>query len=283
MEHIAGSPRPDNQPDATYFATMAAHASEHWWYRSRWALMEQVLRDRVPAGATALDIGCGTGELLDVLTRCGATLVAGTDLSEDALGHARHRVGAGTIMASLAEAVPFATGCADVVVSLEVLEHLDEPAFALREYHRVLRPGGTLLVTVPAYQSLWGAHDVAAGHRRRYRLRELRAQVSEAGFDVEEARSYFSFLVPPAFLVRRTPLRRLVNNSSVNNSNENNSSENHSSEDDASAGRLVSAVFGTLAAAERALLARGLAMPFGLSMFVVARRAVHPGVGTIAS
>ncbi len=268
MGTVAEPARPENQPDAAYFATMATHASDHWWYRARWTLMEQLLADRVPAGSTALDIGCGTGELLDVLARCGAAVVAGTDLSEEALGYARRRVGAGTILASLAEAVPFASACAEVVVSLEVLEHLDDPLAALAEYHRVLRPGGTLLVTVPAYQSLWGAHDVAAGHRRRYRLGELRAQVSSAGFEVEEGRYYFSFLVPPAFLVRKTPLRRLVE---------------EGSEDDASAGRVASKVFGALAAAERALLARGRALPFGLSMFVIARRPAQPGVGTTAS
>ena len=81
--------RPDRQPQAEYFEVMAHSASTHWWYEARRALFAQLLSGRIPPGATALDIGCGTGETLALLRSLGAKRVAGTDLSAHALGHAK--------------------------------------------------------------------------------------------------------------------------------------------------------------------------------------------------
>ena len=177
---------------------------------------------------------------------------AGTDLSEDALAYARHHP-QGSVLAAAAEQLPFADGCADLLVSSDVLEHLDDDRVALREYRRVLRPGGLLLVTVPSYQSLWSDHDERAGHRRRYRLSELTTTVGSARFRVERASYFFSYLVPPALAVRRTPLGRLTADT----------------DEEASAGRIASAVLSRLGAVERALLRRR-SIPFGLSQVVLA-------------
>ena len=249
--------RPGDQPDAAYFATMERHAGDHWWYRARREILTDLLAGRVPAGGTALDIGCGTGEVLDLLAAAGARTVAGTDLSDDALAAARTRVGSGTVLASLAEQLPFADACADVLTSLEVVEHLDDDRLALREYARVVRPGGTLVLTVPAYQGLWSDHDERAGHRRRYRRGEIVDVVAAAGFRIDRASYYFSYLVPPAWLTRRTPLGRLLGDT----------------DDESSANPVLATVFGTLARLERRVLRRPSArLPFGLSILVVATR-----------
>ena len=110
---------------------------------------------------------------------------------------------------SRAEQLPFSAGCADLVTSMDVIEHLDDDA-ALADYRRVLRPGGKLLLTVPAYQWLWSDHDVWAAHRRRYSRRTLRAAVEQAGFRPGRVTYFNSFLVPPAAVLRRTPARHLV-------------------------------------------------------------------------
>jgi len=242
-------------PDAGYFAVMADNAAGHWWYVARRELFRQLLTGRLAPGATALDVGCGTGETMAVLRELGATVVAGTDLSDDALGYARHHPHA-PVLAARAEQLPFATGCADLVVSSDVLEHLDDDGAGLREYHRVLRPGGVLLVTVPSYRWLWSAHDDRAGHRRRYRRAELTTAVTAAGFRVVLASAFFSFLVPPAALIRRTPLGRLTADT----------------DEEASAGPAVTMVLGRLAATERAVLRRRT-IPFGLSQVVLATAA----------
>jgi len=204
-------------------------------------------------------VGCGTGETMAVLRELGASRVAGTDLSDDALGHARRQGANGAVMAALAEQLPFGDGVADVLVSSDVLEHLDDDRSGLREYRRVLRDGGTLLVTVPSYPWLWGPHDEAAGHRRRYGSGQLATVVAGSGFRVERASAFFSFLVPAAAAVRRTPLGRLVSDS----------------DDEASAGAAATAVFGRLGRLERAVLRRR-DIPFGLSQFVVATAVHHP-------
>jgi len=254
--------KPQGQPDSRYFAVMAEVATSHWWYVARRELFRQLLAGRVTPGGTALDVGCGTGETMTVLRSLGAARVAGTDLSDDALAHARLRGGdgsGGSVMAALAEQLPFGDGTADVLVSSDVLEHLDDDRLGLREYRRVLRRGGTLLVTVPSYPWLWGPHDDAAGHRRRYAGGQLASVVAGCGFRVERSSAFFSFLVPPAALVRRTPLGKLVSGS----------------DDEASAGAVSTALFGRLAGLERAALRRR-DIPFGLSQFVVATAVDEP-------
>lgn len=249
------SPAVTEQPDATYFDLMAAHSAEHWWYQARWQLVGQLLKGRVPQGGVAIDVGCGTGEVVQLLAAEGARVVAGTDLSGHALAHAQPRVaGHGSLIAADAECLPFPTGRADVLVSLEVIEHVDSDLAALREYRRVLRKGAILLVTVPSYESLWAPHDDRAGHRRRYGLGQLARTVGRAGFEVHRTSYYFSFLVPPAYVVRRTPLRRLAGDA----------------DEELSSSPILGRVMAGAARAERAWLGRGHRLPFGLSILALA-------------
>lgn len=243
-------------PGADYFDVMADQVDDHWWYAARRELLAEALAGRVPAGSVAVDVGCGAGGSLGVLRQLGAGAVVGTDLEPKALAHASPRLGSASLTASRAERLPLRDEVADVLISLDVIEHLDDDVAALREYRRVLRLGATLAVSVPAYPSLWSSHDEWAGHRRRYRQATLVAALEGAGFEVERATHVFSFLVPPALLLRRTPLRRLVSGS----------------DDEASASPLVSKVLGGAARAERAVLRRTGRIPVGLSLLALARR-----------
>jgi hypothetical protein len=126
----------------------------------------------------------------------------------------------------------------------------------LTEYRRVLTNEGLLLLTVPAYQWLWGEHDVRAAHRRRYRVGGLTAVVSAAGFDVLYTTYYNSFLVPPAAALRRTPLRRLVK---------------ETDEEVGNSSAFVSKVMTKLSNLERRVALRR-SVPFGLSILLVGRR-----------
>lgn len=235
---------------------MADHVDDGWWYEARRAFLADVLADVDVSEGIALDVGCGAGGSLAVLSALGAKLTVGTDLVPEALAHAVGKVPGAELLASRAEDVPLRSGTAGLLVSLDVLEHLDDDVAALREYHRLLRPGGLLIVTGPAYPGLWAEHDEWAGHRRRYTRQGMVSAVKTAGFEVERETNYFSFLVPPAILMRRTPLRRLFSGS----------------DDDASASPLVSRVLGTAARLERAVLRRRPELSVGLSLLVVARR-----------
>lgn len=246
------------QPDDDYFDLMARIAEDHWWYRGRRAWLRQELGPRLTRGGLALDIGTGTAESLTELEALGAGVAVGTDLSEHVLRYVVGRPHPPRVLRSLAEQLPFATDSAACLISMDVVEHLDDDVAALAEYRRVLHPGGLAYVTTNSYQWLWSEHDVRAAHRRRYTVPQLEAVVRSAGFEVEHSTYYYSFLVPPAFLLRRTPLRRLVT----------------ATDDEVSTMHpAIDAVFGLLARLERAL-GRRVRIPFGLSMVVIAR---NPG------
>jgi hypothetical protein len=139
---------------------------------------------------------------------------------------------------------------------MDVIEHLDDDA-ALAEYHRVLRRGGLVLLTVPAYQWLWSEHDDWAAHRRRYTRPRLVAAVERAGFRPLRTTYFNSFLLPPAAVLRRTPARRLVT---------------VQQDELGAASPAVDRVMTGLAAVERRWARGRRTVPFGLSIVTLARR-----------
>jgi SAM-dependent methyltransferase len=151
------------------------------------SLTAHIPEDR--ARPRVLDIGCGTGATLDHLTRYGQP--HGVDLSELPLTFSRKR-GHRRVLRASATDLPFDSDSFDLVTTLDVVEHLDDDVKGLAEIRRVLKPGAPAIIFVPAFRSLWGPNDVQSGHKRRYRLGELRAAVRDAGLRVERI-SYANF------------------------------------------------------------------------------------------
>jgi SAM-dependent methyltransferase len=174
----------------------------HWWLTARRRLLLDFLR-RVCRGFSApprlLDCGCGTGRLLRHLAEF-ARPVGVDDWPHRA--PAGDEAGRCAFVRARIEELPFGDGAFDVVCAFDVLEHLDDDAAALLRLRRLLRAGGYLVLSVPAYRFLWDAQDDLAGHRRRYRLRELRRKLRRADFAVERATYFNTLLFPPAALVR---------------------------------------------------------------------------------
>lgn len=140
-----------------------------------------------------LDLGCGTGAVLQELAQIGSA--AGLDMSPIALGFCRER-GLSNLVIGRGERIPMRDACFDAVIALDVFEHIEDDAAAYREVARVLKPGGILVLSVPAFKSLWGPHDVALLHFRRYRLSEVRARLRKAGLEPRRL-SYAIFLLFP--------------------------------------------------------------------------------------
>jgi SAM-dependent methyltransferase len=181
---------------------LQTHQAEdrHWWYRGRRKVIERVVEDlRLPARARILDAGCGSGRNMVELARHGT--VTGVELADASVSLARER-GAGEVIAGSVLEMPFEAGSFDLAASLDVIEHLEDDLTALRELRRVVAPGGSLLVTVPAYQWLWSGHDEINHHFRRYTRRSLQRAGEEAGWQQVRTTYFNSLLLPAAIMLR---------------------------------------------------------------------------------
>jgi SAM-dependent methyltransferase len=226
----------------------------HWWFRGRRRLLSLLLpRLELPPHARVLDVGCGTGANGAVLA-AGERFAVGVDASSLplALGQRTH---AARLRADGA-ALPFAEAAFDLVCALDVLEHLDDDAAAARELRRVLRPGGVLLVFVPALRLLWGLQDELAHHRRRYGRRQLRAVIAGAGLQVERLTFFNTLLFPPILAARLA--MRVVPPRGLRSEND-------------LGGPLIGRLAGLIFSAETEFVCRAN-LPIGVSLACVARR-----------
>lgn len=168
----------------------------YWWYDARNDLLRAGLGEWVGRPARVLDVGSADGPSARWLPQQGRVavdldvrgLVAGRDACASAL------------------ALPFRDATFDVVAAFDVVEHCEPESTAVAELARVLRPGGRMLVSVPAYQWAWSDHDVRAGHHRRYTRRRLVATLEREGLEVRRATHAFA-LVFPMFVAERVVRR----------------------------------------------------------------------------
>lgn len=179
--------------------------SAHWWFRARRTIFARLLDEliRPPAAARILDVGPGSGINLPVLRGRGPVTVL--DTSRASLEHCR-AAGADAVVQGDAMRPPFAPASFDLICALDVVEHLEHDREALAALRKLLRPGGHLLLSVPALPILWGRQDVLSGHCRRYRKRELEQRVQQAGFTIRKL-SYFNTLLFPPILAVRLAMR----------------------------------------------------------------------------
>jgi SAM-dependent methyltransferase len=189
--------------DPNHFARLFDREARSFWFRGRSDLIEWALSRYFPAARDILEIGCGTGYVLDRLHRAFPKLaLTGTEFFEEGLAFARARLG-NAVSLGQADATRLAFSEAfDVVGAFDVIEHIDDDALVLANLHAALRPGGGVILTVPQHAWLWSATDVAACHVRRYSRKDLREKLSAAGFDVLRTTSFTSLLLPAMRLAR---------------------------------------------------------------------------------
>lgn len=261
---IISKPLPREMQEHTY-AIMRRVEESHWWYVGRRRIIRGFVesisplikaaaasRDGANARPEILDVGCGTGANLEMLSEFGDA--SGVDVSAEAVAFC-HARGLENVKQAVAEALPFDDGSFELVTSLDVVEHLDDDVAGLKEMRRVLRPGGRVLLAVPAFMFLWGVQDDVSNHRRRYTLPQLRKAVLESGFEIERA-SYWniSFFFPTLLgriLMRATGARP-------------------ESEANITPG-FLNGTLGMILGKESSLL-RHVNLPFGVSIVCIARR-----------
>jgi SAM-dependent methyltransferase len=196
---------------AYHFANLHSHEFTHWWYRGRllWArgLIDDWHRERAGEPVEYLDVGAGTGAFARSIPQSvPCTRVGAADKDPVALaylqGSGRTEVFALDLEGDFELPWP-----PSLITCMDVLEHIQDDRAFLRRLHGSLRPGGLLLVSVPALPWLYSQWDRNLGHHRRYTRRSLVTRLRQAGFRVRECHYGWSFLAP-AFPLRKLSLRR---------------------------------------------------------------------------
>jgi SAM-dependent methyltransferase len=236
------------------FDRMAELDQLHWWFTARRQILEALIRRvvRPPKDASVLEVGCGTGHNLAMLGKFGK--VEASELDDYARELATQRLGRKVEKVALPDLSKFPADAYDMIALLDVLEHVPDDKGSLAAILTRLKPGGALLVTVPANPWMWSAHDVAHHHHRRYRKSEIAALAKEAGFEIELLSPFNTLLFPLIAGIR------LINKA-----------RGHDSADDALPSKPVNGALDKLFGAEAGLIGR-LPFPFGVSLIAVLRR-----------
>lgn len=235
---------------------------EHWWFRGRRAVYFEILRHALRAKPKlALDLGAGAGGWLPELAEIAERLIA-LETNECAARFARGRGGAQLIVAH-ANRLPLADGTCELITAFDVLEHLDDDLGALLEMHRVLAPGGSIALSVPAHPWLYSNNDRVSHHRRRYTKRALDGRIREAGLVIERS-TYTNALLFPLIAPAVLGLKALESIGCFGTRSEH---TNLSLRPPTVVNRVCFEAF----AAERHV-SRRFDLPFGHSLFALARR-----------
>ena len=234
------------------YQQMAELDDRHWWYRARRRIIADLIRREVrpPANAQILELGCGTGHNLAMLGGFGH--VDGLELDEEARELSEKRLGRKIMSSPLPELGEVPDRHYDLIGAFDVIEHIEDDRAALASIATKLKPGGKFVMTVPAHQWMWSAHDVVNHHKRRYSKSGLKALIDNSPMKFERVGYFNSLLFPLAVAERAASKVRGKNDGDV---------------------KLppapINAVFERVFEAERYLVGR-LPLPPGLSLFAVA-------------
>lgn len=237
------------------FALLPDQEDRSFWFRGRNALIAWATRTYAPAAESFLEIGCGTGYVLQGLAQAlPAMRLVGGEPYVSGLRTAGSRVPSAELLLLDARRLPFRDEF-DAAGAFDVLEHVDDDALVLRNLGAAVRPGGTVLLTVPQHHWLWSPLDEFAHHRRRYTRRRLVSLVRQSGLHVVRATSFVSFLLPAVaasrFRQRGRPINPLT---------------------EFGLPGFADRAFEGALRFERVLIEHGVSLPVGSSLLVVARR-----------
>jgi len=236
------------------YRRMAATEDEHWWFCGRRAIAEAVIRGLgLPDDANILEIGAGTGGNIAMLEQFGR--VQAVEMSDLAREIAREKTGREFLDGYLPNGIPVAPGSIDLICLFDVLEHVAEDEASLVAMRRLLRPGGRVVLTVPAHQWLWSTHDVGLHHMRRYSRHLLKSRIEATGYRIERLSYTNAALFPAALLARLADRLRRGGTPSGQ----------------AMPPKPLNAAMKTLFSAERRLVS-GAGLPFGVSLLAVFSR-----------
>jgi SAM-dependent methyltransferase len=183
-----------------FYEEYAQIEATHWWFEGRRAIFDTILRSlALPQDALLLDLGCGTGANLNFLTSYGRAV--GLDWGAAAARYARARTAVPVLRGDVTT-LPFRTNSIDLITAFDLIEHIDDDRACASELARVCKPGGYIMLTVPAYQWMWGRQDTINHHKRRYRGNEFARLFTDQGLQIERFTYLNTFLFPIVAAVR---------------------------------------------------------------------------------
>ena len=243
-------------PDA--YSEMAQIQDQHWWFVARREILRnEIAHLNLPKDAAILEVGSGTGANLSLLSEFGQVLALEMSAKAIELASARADFDATRVktrQGRCPEDLNSLSEQFDLICLFDVLEHIEDDKLSLIRLKTLLKPGGTLMLTVPAYPWMWGPHDVHLHHKRRYSKARLSADCARAGLTVKRS-SYFNTLLFPLAVVARFVERLTGKKSSA-----------ASQIPQQTINTFLTSIFSF----ERILLNR-MTFPFGLSLFAMAQ------------
>lgn len=242
--------------DANTYAVESEVEQTHWWFVVRRSLIRSVIDElKLPPNAAILDVGTSTGTNLRLLKEMGFANFLGLDMSTEAIRWCKEK-GLGTVRQGDVCAIPVPDESFDLVLATDIIEHVDDDLKALKELQRVLKKSGRIVITVPAFPSLWGLQDDVSHHKRRYRRPDLLEKLGRSGFECDKG-FYFNFLLFAPIWVARQVIRFAEVELKLKSENQINTPLLNG---------ILKAIFHLDVA-----LARRLNPPFGVSLLVLAR------------
>lgn len=237
------------------FASLAFVEAKHWWFIARNKIILWVLRTKISGIANFLEVGCGTGFVIQGIAKEHPFLkLEASEYFEEGLAFARQRVPKCSFR-QLDAKMMNDSHVYDCIGSFDVIEHIDTDISVLTNFYRALNSGGYLLLTVPQHPWLWSASDVYAHHERRYTYSELSKKIISAGFTVEYSTSFVTLLLPLMALQRITFQKK-----------------NYDLNDELKVHPVLNKMLDLIMKAEIFLLKLGFSFPFGGSLFMLARK-----------
>ena len=228
---------------------------KHWWF----VVKKEIILDTInryykkDLNNEMLDIGCGSGLMLNSLEKIGKT--NGLDMSDEAIKFSKSIFNGRIEQGFLPQQVPYDNNSFDIITALDVIEHIDDDIEALKVMRTLLKDDGKAVITVPAYMFLWSGFDELNEHKRRYTKGELKLKLIEAGFEIEKISYYNTLLFPIAYIVRK--LNNLLN-------------RNGSSDIDMPS-KPINFILKKIFGIEKYLL-RLMDLPFGVSLIAVVKK-----------
>lgn len=240
------------------YVKMGDLEKNHWYFKAKRKFLDSIIEKyHVSAAAKVLDVGCGTGAVLDQMAGKKFT-VSGIDMNDTALAYCREK--GFSVEKGFADKMPYQADTFDVVFALDVLEHLDNPEAAVREVKRVLKNGGLFIVTVPAHQWLWSYHDESLHHKKRYSKQDIQ-KLLHAQLRVTQVSWIHGFILLPAIILRF--LKNIMGNKI-------------SGSDVKESSTAINYVMSLIYFVELGLFKLLNTLPFGLSLLAVAQKDSQP-------